>query len=181
MEVESGKLKVESDKLEASPALPPAAKPIQWAHALVAALKKSGTGEDTLNVIRGAMLARANDPLNAKLPAKHPDRHLTAKEALGIVMIELPGHTTTIEKINQFITTGHYIEPTPPTPLVDLLELPPEEDAPERAAPEAAAEPMNVAGVRDKIPGIHKVTQDIDTVGPKPMPVRKTTKLKVGA
>ncbi len=153
-------------------------KPIQWAHGLVTALKKSGTGDSTLNVIRAAMVERASDPAHAKLPPKHADRHLTAREAVAVLERDLPTHTITIDKARQYAETGTYILPPPTAAAVDLLPLPPDEDAPERELPVADVQDlMQIAGVKDKVAGIHNVNSEIDTVGPKPVVRRGTVKV----
>jgi hypothetical protein len=157
----------------------PAPKPIQWAKGLVDALKKSGTGETALNVIRAAMVSRDCDPAHAKLPPRHPDRHLTAKEAVAILERDLPQHLTTIEKARQLAEKGVYLEPAPVKPAADLLDEPPETEAPERELPaaETKVEPRQIAGVVDKTPGVHNVTDQ--TVGLKK--VEKRGKVGVGS
>jgi hypothetical protein len=153
----------------------PDAKPIPWAQGMVAALKKTGTGETTLKVIRQAMVDRFNDPAYAKLPDSHADRHLTSKEAIGVLERELPGHTITIDKARQLMETGRYIPPPELKPEADLIPLPPEGDVPDRELPEKKEQPLANLGVVDSIPGVHQINAETQVVGLKPI-----GKLKVG-
>jgi hypothetical protein len=153
-------------------------KPVQWAAPLVKALEKSGTGNAALDVIRAEMIRRNFDPEHKNKAASHPDRHVTAKEAVAILERELPNHVTTIDKARQFAETGTYLEPAPVKPASDLLPEPPETDAPERELPVAEAKELRqIAGVVGKTPGVHNVNADINTIGPK----RIAGKTKLGS
>jgi len=144
---------------------------IQWARDLMTALKNTGTGEDKLEIIRAAMLERYNDRLNARLAKDHPDRHLTALEAVAALEAahaEDPHRVPdlTLEKARQLTNTGTYTELPPPKHAAELLPPPPEGPAPDRVIlpPEGpmAAPPKVLAGVTS-------LSGDVNTVGPKPI------------
>ncbi len=110
-----------------------------------------------------------------ELPPDHPDRHLTAAEAIQVLERAGAGEVT-LDKARQLAQMGHYEAPKMANPA-DLLPPPPKVNAPERSLPEDP-EPRQIAGVYEV-----NARPDAETVGPKavePEPVKaKGGKVKV--
>jgi hypothetical protein len=136
-------------------------KPIHWAAGLVVALKATFTGQAKLDLILAAMAARWNDPAHAGKPGNHPDRHLTAAEAVA-VLVKAGAGEVTLMKARQLAETGEYVKPAPVNPA-DLLPPPPDGPAPVRGE-DVAPEPemKSIAGTVD-------IDASADTIGLKPI------------
>lgn len=168
----------------ATPAVPPADAspepdgPVEWAADLVRELGKTGTGAAKLEVIRRKQLERFNDPRHAGKDPAHPDRHLTAREALAAIETPdehggYPVPELTRQKARAIVETGRYVPAVAATVhAADALPPPPRGKAPARKAePPKPAEDMDQArprGRRD--PGVHDLSAGFggETVGPKP-------------
>lgn len=153
-----------------------ATNPIQWAADLREALRASGTGAAKISAISAAMAERFDEPALARLPADHPDRHLTAAEAVEVLERAGAGEVT-LDKARQLVATGRYKAPPPPTPRGELIPPPPRGPAPTRAPLAGRGEPpVPIAGPADLS------LKDVDTVGPKPVgdepPAEKATPKK---
>jgi hypothetical protein len=125
-------------------------EPIRWAADLVRELKRTGTGEAKLDVVRAAMRERFDAGRLADLPPDHPGRHLTAEEAVAVLDgHELTAGSVTCEKARALARVGVYVEPpaaAPARPVEDLLPPPPGGTADRTAEPGAATEPAVDAG-----------------------------------
>jgi len=83
---------------------------VKWAADLIRKLQESGTGQAKLNLIRAARQDRfAESP---HLPDDHPDRHLTAAEAVALLDAHpLTAGGLTAVKARSFAETGEWVEP----------------------------------------------------------------------
>jgi hypothetical protein len=139
---------------------------VQWAADLLRELKSLRTGHAKLDALGRAMVEHRNDPDLAHLPADHPDRHMTAAEALDVLRKHPTVGEVTIDKARQLVEKGRYTPPAGASKPVDLLPLPPSGQAPVRKAKKAkvvAPEPTAIAGVQSL------AIADVDTLGVKPV------------
>ncbi len=137
-------------------------QPIHWAAGLARELKKTGTGEGKLDAVRRAMAARFADPAHAHKDARHPDRHLTAMEAVDVLRAAGAGEVT-IAKALSLAETGVW---APPKPAAAELPEPPEGPAPVRVR---QPEPEVTVPEGDPFAGVMDLGADVATVGPKPV------------
>ncbi|MDB5312184.1 MAG: hypothetical protein JWO38_6386 [Gemmataceae bacterium] len=150
---------------------------IHWAAGLVPALRNTGTGTAALDLIESSMVARFNQ--FPDLPESHPDRHLTAREAVEILTSALPYHTVTIDKAKQLMETGAWKEPPPPAKPSAFLPPPPDGPAPQRASATAAPAPLEeIAGPCDHMNSEYPTVQ-LEPVATEPR--SKVGRAKVGA
>lgn len=152
---------------------------IHWAAGLIGPLKATGTGQGKIDIVKAAMADRFHDPAHAKKPLDHPDRHLTAAEAITSLKRAGAGEVT-LDKARQLAGTGQYTPPPPTAHPGDLLPPPPTGEAPVR---EVNEDEETVANGEDA-PGVQDLSADVDAVGPKelpppPAPKRRNARAKV--
>ncbi|MBA4191309.1 MAG: hypothetical protein C0467_25280 [Planctomycetaceae bacterium] len=132
---------------------------IQWAADLREALLQTGTGQGKLDLIAAAMSKRFDDPAHADKDPQHPDRHLTAVEAVAVLQKAGAGDVT-LEKCRQLLMTGEYAPPKPAASSADRLPPPPKATAPTRravASDEPVVQPVSVSFVNESA----------ETIGPR--------------
>ncbi|HYH63958.1 MAG TPA: hypothetical protein VD866_04600, partial [Urbifossiella sp.] len=83
---------------------------VKWAADLIRRLEATGTGAAKLNILRAARQDRfAASP---HLPDTHPDRHLTAADAVAMLDSHpLTAGTLTAVKARAFVEVGEWAEP----------------------------------------------------------------------
>jgi hypothetical protein len=161
----------------AGPAAPPAggvveaSGPVEWASDLVRELGRTHTGAGKLDLIQRAMRDRFDHPDHRHKPADHPDRHLTAAEAVEVLAQDETVGALTREKARQLAETGRYV---PAAAAADVgpppLPPPPKGQAPRRTAkPQPRAAAPEPAKADPPGPGVHDLSSGaVPTVGPKP-------------
>ncbi|MBA4192475.1 MAG: hypothetical protein C0467_31285 [Planctomycetaceae bacterium] len=136
---------------------------VQWAAELRDGLRASGTGKGKLDAISEAMAERFDHPAHAGKPDDHPDRHLTAAEALDLLR-QIGAGEYTIDKAKQLIEKGQIKPVEQPTGRGERLPKPPRIPAPMRPVTvEGREPPRSIAGVEERTVG------DGDTIGLKPI------------
>lgn len=139
-------------------------KPIEWARHLATALECTYTGADKIVLVKNAIAARFDDPRHRKKEPTHPDRHLTADEAIHVLeQGVLDGACTelTVAKAKALREYGTYLPVGAPGHAADRLPAPPKTLAPERELP-ALVEPEVVAeasGGEVEVVGVKTIVQ----------------------
>ncbi|VTT98934.1 unnamed protein product [Gemmataceae bacterium] len=159
---------------------------IQWAADLVGELRKTGTGQGKLDLVARAMADRFDAPEHAGKPESHPDRHLTAAEAVAVLQRHGTGEVT-LEKCRQLLLTGVYAPPAERRPA-DKLPPPPRTSAPARepvTGPEARVQPVaapfsNDAGSEVGPKPVAQEEAGLARAGEKPEPVKPEPKKPAG-
>ena len=127
--------------------------PVEWADDLVRELGKTGTGPAKLDGVRAAKLARYHAPGNHGKPADHPDRHLTAREALAVLEADPAASDLTRAKARSIVKYGRYVPDAPAARHpADLLPPPPGRKAPGTPAGGEAPRPPEPAPAPDDGP-----------------------------
>lgn len=156
------------------------AKPIHWAADLVKALKATFTGQAKLDLIRTAMAARFHAPEHADKKDDHPDRHLTAAEAIAVLEKSGVGEVT-LEKARTLAETGMWNKPAAVNPA-DALPSPPTGPAPDREMESGTLDALKrTVDALKPIAGVTDLSTAVDTVGLKPVEVPPVGKKNKGA
>lgn len=135
---------------------------IQWAADLVDGLRATGTGQAKLDLVGRAMADLFDAPEHAHKPDAHPDRHLTAHEAVAVLQRAGAGEVT-LEKCRQLLLTGVYAPPAERVTPADRLPKPPRATAAPVRAIEAPDEPRVQQVATDF------ALDDSAVIGPKPV------------
>jgi hypothetical protein len=128
--------------------------PIEWAKGLVVALECTYTGKHSTDLIRNAMVVLFNHPDHEDKDPTHPDRHLTADQAIAVLQQGFVDGITpdlTVLKAINLRKKGTWTTTPLPGHGADVLPDPPSSAAPKRKEAKivqpAYVEPIETAKV----------------------------------